>query len=256
MAGAIISGVLGANTLPAYEMGVYDLSSEKVRYYTEQGLKGYTAPDALAADCHYLLLAIKPQNFESVLPSIKDAVRDETVIISIAAGISPTYIKSVLGASCKVVQVMPNTPLLIGKGSVAISRVEPVTDEEFDFACGLFEPAAGTVERIDNHLMNEVITLNGSSPAYIYLFAKVLVDRAVELGFSHDCANRLICQALIGSAEMMLQSEKSHQELIDMVTSPGGTTFAGLEALKQGDFNGTLRACYDATTKRAYELGK
>lgn len=256
MAGAIISGLLGAGGLKSAEMGVYDVNSEKVKEYGDKGLKIYDNPARLVSECRYVLLAVKPQNFEELLPRLRDAVTGDTVIISIAAGISASYIKSVLGQGCRVIQAMPNTPLLVGKGSVAISRVEPVTDEEFEFACGLFQGASGTVEPIDNRLMNEVITLNGSSPAYIYLFAKVLVERAVELGFDPDCANRLICQALIGSAEMMLHSGKSHQELIDMVTSPGGTTFAGLEALKENRFSETLRACYDATTKRAYELGK
>lgn len=255
MAGAILSGILGAGLLQPGEICVYDRFEEKVKERAEKGLKPCKSAAEVVASSKYVLLSIKPQNFDEVLPQIKDEVTDETVIISIAAGISPAYICELVGKKCKVVQVMPNTPLLIGQGSVAISRAEPTTDEEFDFAKSLFS-AAGLVEEIDNKLMNEIITVNGSSPAYIYQFAKVICDRAEELGIDRECANRLFCKTLIGSAHMMMETGKTHQELIDMVTSPGGATFAGLKALIEGDFDQTLRNCYDATTKRAYELGK
>ncbi len=255
MAGAIISGVLGAGSLAPSEMGVYDISAEKTAALGKQGLQVCQSPAELVSRAKYVLLAIKPQNFEEVLGQLAGVVTAETVIISIAAGISPAYIKSKLGEGCKVVQVMPNTPLLIGYGATAISRAEPTTQEEFDFACGLFS-AAGAVEVIDNRLMNEVIPLNGSSPAFIYLLAKLFVDRAQELGFDRDCANRLFCNTLIGSAQMMLTTGKDHQALIDMVTSPAGTTFSGLQALADNGFDKAIRSAYDATVKRAYELGR
>ena len=255
MAGAIISGVLGAEQIPPHEIGVYDINEEKCAALGKQGLQACQSPFQLVERCKYVVLAIKPQNFEEVLGQIAGAVTEETVIISIAAGISPAYIKAKLGESCKVVQVMPNTPLLIGYGATAISKAEPTTQEEFDFAYQLFA-SAGMVEKIDNCLMNEVIPLNGSSPAFIYLLAKLFVDRAQELGFDRDCANRLFCNTLIGSAQMMLTTGLNHQALIDMVTSPAGTTFSGLQALADNGFHEAIRKAYDATVKRAYELGK
>jgi len=255
MAGAIISGILGAGLLKPAEICVYDRFEDKVKEYAEKGL--YACRDAaeVVARSKYVLLSIKPQNFDEVLPQIKNEVTDETVFVSIAAGISPAYISEQIGKTCKVVQVMPNTPLLIGQGSVAISRVSPTTDEEFAFAKSLFS-SAGLVEEIDNKLMNEIITVNGSSPAYIYRFAKVICEHAVSLGIDAECANRLFCQALIGSAHMMMETGMTHQELIDMVTSPKGATFEGLRALDEGNFDQAIINCYDATTKRAYELGK
>jgi len=255
MAGAIISGILGAKLLPPDEICVCDHNADKVQAYADRGLVPCKDAAEVVRRCRYVVLAIKPQNFEELLSQIRGDVTDDTVIISIAAGISPDYLCKGLGRRCRVVQVMPNTPLLIGRGAVAISRVAPTTDEEFAFAKSLFQ-AAGEVEEIDNKLMNEVIAINSSSPAYIYRFAKVVCDRAAELGFDRDCANRLFCNALIGSAYMMLESGKTHQELMDMVTSRGGTTYAGLQALTNGHFDETLVDCYDATTRRAYELGK
>ncbi len=255
MAGAILAGIEGAGLLQPAEICLFDRSAEKVEQYAKKGYCPCESAAQVALRCKYVLLAVKPQNFEEVVPQLQGSISDETVFISIAAGISPDYLCQLAGRPCKVVQVMPNTPLLIGQGAVAISRVAPTTDEEFAFAKSVFA-AAGLVEEIDNSLMNEVIALNGSSPAYIYRFAKVFCDRAVELGIDDQAANRLFCQALIGSAQMMLQTGKSHQELIDMVTSPKGTTFEGLQALDEGGFDQTLRQCYDATTRRAYELGK
>ena len=255
MAGAIISGILGAGLLKPSEICVYDRFDEKLKEYENKGLNPCKDAAEVVERAKYILLSIKPQNFDEVLPLIKNKVTAETVFVSIAAGISPAYISQQIGKVCKVFQVMPNTPLLIGQGSVAISRVAPTTDEEFEFAKSLFS-SAGLVEEIDNSLMNEVITLNGSSPAYIYRFAKVICEHAVSLGIDADCANRLFCQALIGSAHMMMKTGMTHQELIDMVTSPKGATFEGLRALTEGDFDQTLINCYDATTKRAYELGK
>ena len=255
MAGAILSGILGAGLLQPAEICVYDRLDEKVKIHADKGLKPCSSAAEVVKASKYVLLSIKPQNFEEVLPQISAEVTEETVFVSIAAGISPAYICELVGKKCKVVQVMPNTPLLIGQGSVAISRDDIITDEEFDFAKSLFA-SAGLVEEIDNSLMNEIITVNGSSPAYIYLFAKVICDRAEELGIDRECANRMFCKTLIGAAHMMTETGKTHQELIDMVTSPGGATFAGLKALDEGNFNQTLLNCYDATTKRAYELGK
>lgn len=255
MAGAIINGIVSAQLHSPAEMAVYDIKNTQCESFAKRGLSVFPSALHLAESCDYLVLAVKPQNFTNVLREIKPAVQKETVFISIAAGISAEFIKQELGFDAKVVRVMPNTPLLIGCGSVAISCVQPTSNEEFEFAKRIFG-AAGAVEEVSADKMNEVIPLNGSSPAYIYLFAKTFVDRAVEAGFDADTANRLFCNALIGSAKMMLEAGKSHQELIDMVTSPAGTTYAGLEALHRNHFEKALIECFDDTVRRAYELGK
>ena len=255
MAGAIINGIVASHMISPSQIALYDINKEKLESYRSQGFAVCKSIEALVSQCKNVVLSIKPQNFTDVLAQIRPAVNKETVFISIAAGISAQFIKENLGYDVKLVRVMPNTPLLLGCGSSAISKIDPVTEEEFSFVKKIFA-CAGQVETIDSEKMNEVIPLNGSSPAYIYLFAKVFVDRAVSLGFDADTANRLFCNTLIGSAKMMLESGKTHQELIDMVTSPGGTTFAGLKALEENNFNKALIQCFDDTIKRAYELGQ
>ena len=203
-----------------------------------------------------VLLAVKPQNIEKVLTEMAPHYTSEKIIVSIAAGISAACIRRLIGCEkAKVVLVMPNTPMLIGYGAVAMSHDDLVTTEEFCFVKDIFSSAA-KVEEIPAHLMNEVIPINGSSPAFIYLFAKLVSEYSDKLGIPYETANRLFCNTLIGSAQMMLQSDKTHQQLIDMVTSPGGTTFAMLDALKECDFAHAVDESFDRCIKRAYELGK
>lgn len=252
---AILSGILDSGKLPPCEIAVFDPAAEKLAPLAEKGVRVLQSAEEIAAGCEYILLAVKPQVMEAVLLEIKDTARRESVYISIAAGISAAFLKERLGFDCKAVLVMPNTPLLIGSGTSALARVEPTSAQEFEFVMDLFR-SAGTADAIDEARMIDVIPLNGSSPAMIYLFAKQFVENAVRHGFDEDTANRLICGTLIGAAQMMLKSGKSHQELIDMVCSPGGTTLAGLKELHDAGFGEIMDKAIEATIRRGYELGK
>ncbi len=255
MAGAILGGVLGSGLLKPGEITMYDKAPEKMQPFVARGCVAADSAADAAGSCKYVLLSVKPQVLEGVLLSIKGSVSKNAVLISICAGVSAAFIRTTLGFDCRVVTVMPNTPLLLGSGATAIGRVEPISDEEFAFVRSIFS-SAGSAYEIPADRMNEVIPLNGSSPAYIYYFAKAFVEEAVENGFSQDTAVELFSAALVGSAKMMTESGKSLDELIAMVSSPGGTTLAGLDALKSGGFEENVKACSRATIKRAYELGK
>ena len=255
MAGAIIDGIISSQMQRPDGIAVYDINKDVCDNYQTRGFHACNTIGQLVSDCEYVVLSVKPQSFTDVMAEIKAYANPDTVFVSIMAGISAEAIKKGLGFDAKVIRVMPNTPLLVGYGSIALSRVEPATIRELDFVKEVFA-SAGKVEEISPDMMNEVIPLNGSSPAYIYLFAKVFVDRAVELGFDAGVANRLFCNSLIGCAKMMMETGKTHQELIDMVTSKGGTTFKGLEALSRNHFDQALLECFDDTIERAYELGK
>ena len=198
---------------------------------------------------------MKPQQAEEVLREMAPAMGPETVVVSIAAGISARYIRGILGEGTKVVLVMPNTPLLVGCGATAVARCQPTTQEEFDYVKGVFS-SAGLVEEIPADKMNEIIAVSGSTPAYLYLFAQCFCRYAVEQGIDFDTANRMFCQTMAGAAKMMTETGMTHQQLIDMVTSPKGTTLMGLEALKEGGLEELVRRCCDATIRRAYELGR
>ncbi|MEA5012096.1 MAG: pyrroline-5-carboxylate reductase [Angelakisella sp.] len=255
MATAIIDGVLHAGFLSPSQMGFYDHSPEKQDAMTIKGLTFFQNVEELCSNSRYIMLSVKPQVVESVLIQMKGHLTKDHVIISIAAGISEHFIKDILGEETKLVLVMPNTPLMVGEGATAISCCQPTTLQEFEFVKQIFS-AAGMVREVPSSKLNEIIPVNGSSPAFIYLFAKCFCEYANEQGIDPKTANDLFCQALIGSAHMMLKSGKTHQELIDMVTSPKGTTLMGLEALEKGNFKNVIEECCKATIQRAYELGR
>lgn len=165
MATAIVGGIAKAK-LPV-SVSAYDPNEEKLKALSAFGVCAAKNAETLAKGSDYLVLAIKPQNFEKALASIRSTVKQETVFISIAAGVTPQYISKALGFDAKVVQVMPNTPLLLGEGATALSKCALVSEGEFAFVRSLFD-CAGITEVIPNEKMNEVIALNGSLPAFLH----------------------------------------------------------------------------------------
>lgn len=254
MAGAIIEGILAKQVAKPENIGVIDVSHEKCEKFEQRGLNVFKLYDSIEKFCDIIFLSVKPQNYEEVLASLSGHT-DGKIIVSIAAGISTGFIKSRIGSNSHVVRVMPNTPLLLGCGATAMCHVAPVTDEEFEKVKRIFE-AGGSVDVLPEEKMNAVISVNSSSPAYIYLFAKAVIDGAVKQGIDADTAKALIAKTLEGSAKMISSSGYTPDELIKMVSSPGGTTLKALEALYEHDFEDAVIDAMERCTKRAEELGK
>jgi pyrroline-5-carboxylate reductase len=254
MASAFINGVLGKKCVSHTDIMVYDIDGEKLRPFKENDIAIARDEKEIILNCHYVLLSIKPQVYKEVLTAISPFCSKSNVFISIAAGISGEYIKNIIGVEEKVVLVMPNTPLLVGYGACAVSKIEPTSEMEFAVVKSFFE-ASGIVSEIEKDQMNDVIAINGSSPALFYWLAQIFVDDAVKKGFSYETANKLFCATMQGASKMIMQTGKSHQELIDMVSSKGGTTIAMREAMDTGGFKKIVVSGIDACTKRAYELG-
>ncbi|MDE7363189.1 MAG: pyrroline-5-carboxylate reductase [Oscillospiraceae bacterium] len=252
MGGAIIKGINGK--LGNTAVFAYDSNEEKLKDLRFVGATAAPSVFEIAKKCDYILLAVKPQQLDGVLADIKSAANEGVVIISICAGISAEYIRERTFANAKVVLVMPNTPMMLGVGASAMSRDGMVSDDEFAFARKIIG-SCGITEVIPADKMKEVIAINGSSPAFIYVYAKGFVQYAQSVGIDPGAALRLFAQSLIGSAKMMTESGMTVDELIKQVSSPGGTTLAGLEVLEHsGLVHTAINAC-EACTKRAYELG-
>ena len=200
-------------------------------------------------------LTVKPQQLDEVLEEIAGTVDGNTVLVSICAGITDDYIASKTISGAKVVLVMPNTPLLLGEGATALSRSESVTDEEFELVCRIFG-SCGTYAVIPKDKMKEIIAINGSSPAFIYLYAKAFTEYGKSAGLDEEVVKTLFAKSLIGSAKMITDSGYTLDELITMVSSKGGTTIAGLDKLREGKLEQTVESCCKACTRRAYELSK
>ena len=255
MATAIIRGIANSTHSQNYKITAYDVLNEKVKSLEQYHVVAAATMEEAVTDADFLFLAIKPQNFEEVLTEIKPFLRRETVVVSIAAGITSSYLKSMLFDDCKVVLVMPNTPLLVGCGASALCHSDPTSEEEFQDVCDIFA-LQGEIAILPEDKMKEIIAIKGSSPAFIYLFTKGFVEYAKEVGIQETTALELFCQTLKGSAEMMLHSGHDLDTLIQMVSSKGGTTIAGLEQLQHGKLLETIEQACKSCTARAYELSK
>lgn len=255
MATAIIKGVVGGALSECYQIYAYDLDAAKTAALAEYGVKNGQSIAEMAAISDFIVFAVKPQNMSEILPCLKESLNKEAVIISIAAGISASYLKEALGFDAKIVTVMPNTPLLIGCGATAMAKISPVSEEEFACVFDIFS-SAGKVAVVREDAMIDIIPVNGSSPAYIYRFAKAFVDYAKEKNIDEKAALELFCQSLIGSAKMMTETDKSIDELIAMVSSKGGTTLKGSEVLMDNRFEEIVKDACEACARRGYELAK
>lgn len=204
-----------------------------------------------------MFLCVKPQIFPEVLrviaPTVAKKNADDVVIVSIAAGVTFKNLQDALGADRRYVRAMPNTPLLLGEGATALCRTSNVPEEDFARVRSAFS-CCGVTQEIDEAQMNAVIAVSGSSPAYLYLLAKLTCDYAAQQGIDPKTALTLFCQTMKGSADMLLNSGKDPQALMDMVTSKGGTTFALLNVLKEQGFNEVMISSFEACTHRAEEL--
>ncbi|MFA5658501.1 MAG: pyrroline-5-carboxylate reductase [Oscillospiraceae bacterium] len=255
MGTAIIKGIASSSFSENVTLFATDIDKAKIDSLGEFDVSPCETACEIVKRCKYVFLAVKPQMFDGLLAEISPFVTAETVLISIAAGITAEYIKAMTIPDAKVVLVMPNTPLLLGEGASALSKAEPVTDEEFKIVLDIFS-SCGTAEVIDKDKMKEIIAINGSSPAFIYLFAKGFIDYAVSVNIAEKTAKELFSKTLIGSARMITDSGYSIDELIKMVSSPGGTTLKGLDELYKGDLTGIVSNACKACTTRAYELSK
>lgn len=251
---AIMRGICESSSANA-ELYAYDCFAPSLERAAGLGAKTCADAAEVVKSAKYVFLAVKPQQLDEVLDAIADSVGEQTVLVSICAGITDEYIASKTIAGAKVVLVMPNTPLLLGEGATALSRAESVTDEEFAEVCDIFG-ACGVYAVLPKDKMKEIIAINGSSPAFIYLYAQSFIKYAKSVGIDEEVAKTLFSQTLIGSAKMIADSGNSIDRLIEMVSSKGGTTIAGLEKLRAGGLDEAVQSCCEACTKRAYELSK
>jgi pyrroline-5-carboxylate reductase len=255
MATAIIKGLMAQNDGKADFINVYDLSTEKCEIIKAFGTNICTSAADVVKTSDIIVLAVKPQNYPEVLAELKPVVDISKTFVSIAAGISISYVQSGLDCKCPVVRVMPNTPLLLKKGASALCPSDNISEEDKETVYKMFS-GSGVCEYITEEHMNEIISVNGSSPAYIYLFAKAMADYAQSCGIDYDKAMNLVCATLEGSAAMLRESGDSADVLIDKVSSKGGTTIAALDKLREHGFYEAVQDAMKACTNRAEELGK
>jgi pyrroline-5-carboxylate reductase len=242
--------------MAADDLLVSDVREDRLEYLKETyGVHTSTCNAEVASKAEILLLAVKPQIMSEVLDGLIDVVNGGKLIVSIAAGITTTFIADKFPSALRIIRVMPNTPALVLEGASALTRGHDATPEDLEIAKRLFR-AVGKVVIVEETLMDAVTGLSGSGPAYIFLIIDALSDAGVKVGLSRDIAQLLAAQTVLGAARMILETKKHPGELKDMVTSPGGTAIAGLHTLEQGGLRTTLINAVEAATVRSRELGQ
>lgn len=250
MARAIVGGILSSGLLRPSELLISDVDAQKLDGFKALGAN-VTLDNALpATECDYLLLAVKPQSAKSVLDALRGVITAKTVL-SIMAGVSIAKLKYALGER-NYARIMPNTPALVGKGMSAIAFYEDRRDE---FVLDVFRSVGETLE-IDESLFDAVTSLSGSGPAYVYTFAKALIDGGVDGGLDPDTAKTLAVQTVIGAVEMIKTSDKPIEELIDNVCSKGGTTVEAIKSFKEDGLADAVKRGMEKCRLRSIELGK
>ena len=240
MAGAIMGGVIKSGLFKPEEIIGADLleaGREKVK--TLYGIH-VTADNKEAVEkAETIILSVKPQFYESVTAEIKDVVKPEQIVITIAPGKTLEWLAKQFGKDVKLVRTMPNTPALVGAGMTAACPNEYMTKEEIAYVLTLLE-SFGRVEIIPERLMDTVVSVSGSSPAYVFMFIEAMADAAVSGGMPRAQAYQFAAQAVLGSAKMVLETGKHPGELKDMVCSPAGTTIEAVRVLEEKGFRSSV----------------
>ena len=257
MAEAIIRGGLSAGIFTKAEVIVSEPSEVRRTLLSEKyGVEVLFDNLRLVEECETVIVAVKPQVVPQVLSEIREKVRERRpLLISIAAGVTLSAMSRFLGEDTRLVRVMPNTPALVLAGVSAICKGPGASEEDLGTAERIFS-ALGKVVRLPENLFDAVTGLSGSGPAYVFAFIEALVDGGVKEGLPREIAETLAVETVLGAAKLMKETGRNPYALKAMVTSPGGTTMAGLTALANRGFHGAVMEAVSAATQRSKELGK
>lgn len=254
MATAMIGGMLKKKlVLPNEICGSAKTRETLERCRREYGIRTMEDNVSVAAASDILFLAVKPVFFPEVIAEIKEAVKEETVIVSIAAGKTMAYIEEMFDKKIKLVRCMPNTPALVSEGCTAVVQGELVSDGEMEEVKKLLA-SFGTVSEVPERMMDVVVGVSGSSPAYVFMFIEAMADAAVCAGMPRKQAYQMAAQSVLGSAKMVLETGMHPGELKDMVCSPGGTTIEAVKVLEEMGLRATVMDAVDACIEKSRNL--
>ncbi len=255
MAEAIIRGMTASVTAPADILVSEPLEARRQHLEAAYSVATTTDNAVIAGSCGTIVLAVKPQVATTVCTELKELISAKQLLISIMAGVTCKRIESCFSNSVRVVRVMPNTPALVLCGATAVAGGSYATGEDLAATEALFS-LVGICCRLDEKLMDAVTGLSGSGPAYVLTFIEALADGGVKNGLPRDAALQLALQTVLGTAKLLAETGEHPGSLRDKVTSPGGTTIAGLHALEKGSFRATVMNAVEAATLRSKELGQ
>lgn len=256
MAGALLRGILGAGLARPDQIDVSEPNGERRKQLTQElGVKTHGENRGATANADLVVLAVKPQVLGGVLAELHDAPENAAKLwVSVVAGATTSRLEAGLGAGARVVRSMPNTPALVGAGATAIARGAHASDADIETVRTLFA-SVGRTTVVDENLLDAITGLSGSGPAYVLLMIEALSDGGVRAGLPRAIATEFAAQTVLGTAKLLMETQQHPAALKDAVTSPGGTTIAGLEELERHGVRGALIAAVQAATRRSRELG-
>jgi pyrroline-5-carboxylate reductase len=253
---AIARGLINAGLVKSNQVIASDVSdSLRQAIAQELGIKVTSANQVVCDFADVVILAVKPQILESVVEEISQTIAASKLLVSVAAGVPISRIEANLLPGARIVRVMPNICCVVGAAAAGYAAGQHATDADLEIV-GAILNSFGVGLPVEEKYLDAVTGLSGSGPAYVYMFMEALADGGVEMGLSREVALKLALQTVYGAARMALESRKHLGELKDEVTSPGGTTIAGLYALEKTGFRGSVMDAVISATKRSQELGK
>lgn len=253
MGGAMINGILASSIVKPSDVFVSDISQSQLETYKEKGVNTTTDNKVTAQNADYIFLTVKPQFYETVLADLGDF--PHKVYITVAPGITTEFLRNALSQTTKVVRTMPNTPALVGEGVTAVCRGKNVTDEEYETVKKLLS-AFSEIHELSEDKMDAVISVSGSSPAYVYMLIDAMAKSGERQGIPYETALRMAGKTVLGAAKLLLSSTEDTEVLIDKVCSKGGTTIEAVNHLREHNFYKLIDDAMEACTRRALELKK
>ena len=255
MAEAIFKGILDSKFLKSVEIFAFEINQERKEYISgKYHILFADSLQFLVKNSEYILISVKPQSISSLLDKLKTCFDyKRNVIISIAAGVSTSYIAHKLKSDAPVIRIMPNTPAIVKKGMAAISKGIYATGEDVEFAKKLMG-SLGNFIVIDEKFQDTVTAISGSGPAYFFLFCKYLIEAALKNGLNQTTSEMLAINTMVGAGEMMQKFEMSADHLIKMVASPGGTTEIALNKFIENGLEKIVLESVESAIKRSKEL--
>ncbi|MBK6518410.1 MAG: pyrroline-5-carboxylate reductase [Polyangiaceae bacterium] len=255
MATALINGLLHGKSVQADQIRASDVKATRLEELADKyGIETTSDNAALVAWSDVVVIAVKPQIVDRVLPIVRSHLKPEAVVVSVAAGVPIAVFEDALPSGARVIRTMPNTAAIALAGATALAAGSAATEADMSIALALFE-AVGRCAVLDENLLDAVTGLSGSGPAYVMVIIEALADGGVKVGLGRDTALMLAAQTVYGAAKLQLETGEHPGRLKDMVTSPGGTAIAGLHTLESGGLRRTLIDAVEAAAKRSAELG-
>jgi len=256
MAQAMISGIVKSNLVSSEKVIASNPSDKNlIKVKKEYNILITQDNKEVAKFSDIVILAVKPYKYFEVIDEIKQYLKKDVIIVTIAAGITLEHMSKTLGDDAKVIRTMPNTPALVGEGMSALCANSNITKEELAEVIDIFE-SFGKIEILEEKLIDVVPAVSGSSPAYVYMFIEALGDGAVLQGMPRDKAYKMAAQAVLGAAKMVLATGEHPGKLKDNVCSPGGTTIEAVYTLEKNNFRGSIMSAMESCTEKAIKMGE